>query len=1572
MSSTPVAHRALIARSKLRYGTVTYIRPDGSSAGAYPLTKTKFSIGRSEERDIRVRSKEASGEHCILTVDEDTQPFSCFITDLSANGTNLNGRWLENGVQVALNDGDLIGIGIARFRFNSLSQIEQTEMNGFLNVINQAGVAASVRSMRGELKNLLEETRAIESPPKKEYELLSVPTSEPSQISAKAVVMKYDTGRNTDLSCAEISTEPILGLKLFESQPSNVDQETQNHTSSNVLESIPVLPLDKRDDFQDNPSPPQLRCWDISITNDERTETSEHTDGVEEMVTGAIMEKAFAKVERPVKESHVSANLISAGATDNTHTDSSHADTAPTSLSGAPCAPTLQFENEQVQESIKSPKKRAMGSVAEPIDEITDYEDQPKDCGSPSKRTKLSLLDRELTVQPEINDVREDTHRDSTLLPSDSESPDEIVADTMVQSATFRNGGNALEFSTTHLDLPNSPELSAIQFSGSNGSPVKSVYGPDQLKDDKCSESAELGAISVASNTTHTQMSLSFTDPLDAPRRVSFGPPLSPEIFDRELPPDTPVKRGQRVSSHPTPIGDNVKVPASPLAHLSTSRKQFVLKSALKCRDRSIPPLTFTTDQVNPFVIRQAKQSNEVATSSSSSSEITSPVQPERRQSKSRSIPFKYGVPTVIERARTPTVARSNPRNQPILRKSLRLIATEPRKLPSSVGRVQTTGDFNKRYLKELEDQTDGIIKDFALKLKRSKSDQDTQSSSLADANLQKGTQITAKKFDISQFRFQKSTAIDSWQKMEQPSISEPVNSSSSDHPPTPSEQDASHDDCSVGSDGGICGILEESNQQSLGCPREVLDLDMESRYVQYPEEESDAVVDAILNQELVVAEGSTIENESSCPAADSVSTNDAGLRDERKTLALGPISISMAEETVELDTSEEAQASLSFGGLVCIDASLNEESAAGAATTDHGNVIAIVITNHEAEASAINVDNVDRVDGPEPSSNEEIAQNNSDTIDAENCVMVKEKADIRNSTISGEMDNSLELLGLNQSANDLQSLENVGELVDVASVEDVSIPRDIYEEPTDVDSATVGDETNGIPCDSLEEDRDKDDEMHIRSDDEESHLSETSSGVDDDREPDEVQTGIVSVDHLETEFLFAEDSMIRTMNISRDSDDSDLESSHRPLHEAAASNDVINDLQATDEGNRDCVMEQERAEEQQLDKPNGNDNQDTSSDVQFEVSIECIEDLEKAVSFLLEGGDTDDDGRKDNEKGHHSEQVVEAIVKNFPAAVYNEHQMPSSSTDESENNSIGSTIVPAAFTFDNDTQPVGRTDPVIEKIEQVAENEENAPTKRKRGRPRKAIQLYSHQRVEQKFNEQQSAQTATKRGTRRALDEGEGQTNIDENEGIEARKIKRSRSKVKHDERDEKETNPIEPSKALNARAGKRGRAKAKDDVVEHDENIELSDGPLKAPNTRGGKRMRTKEKEEDVEQDENLAPTITANSDEPPKKASKSRGGKPLRKKEKDDEVEPDENVEPANTGISGELPKTSNPRGDIRTRTKEMDDFEQEENVERLTVGKKPASKVAKSGVRRTTTVTMDGETSPFRTYNFRKRK
>jgi chromosome segregation ATPase len=100
-------------------GGATLVPLDDSDAPALPLGR-HTTIGRARESDLRLTDSSVSRRHAVLTIG----PKGAFIEDVSSvNGVTVNRRRIRHA---RLADGDVVELGVRRFRFTTSSTSKRT------------------------------------------------------------------------------------------------------------------------------------------------------------------------------------------------------------------------------------------------------------------------------------------------------------------------------------------------------------------------------------------------------------------------------------------------------------------------------------------------------------------------------------------------------------------------------------------------------------------------------------------------------------------------------------------------------------------------------------------------------------------------------------------------------------------------------------------------------------------------------------------------------------------------------------------------------------------------------------------------------------------------------------------------------------------------------------------------------------------------------------------------------------------------------------------------------------------------------------------------------------------------------------------------------------------------------------------------------------------------------------------------------------------------------------------------------------------------------------------------------
>ncbi|KAJ3130197.1 hypothetical protein HK098_005444 [Nowakowskiella sp. JEL0407] len=96
-----------------------------------------ISFGRSQECTVILEEKRISSAHCEITAENEDSEYYAYITDLSTNGTFINGKRLVKDKRCKLKSGDVIsfGKGIKTFTFSNLPRKKSLEddSNGTIN-----------------------------------------------------------------------------------------------------------------------------------------------------------------------------------------------------------------------------------------------------------------------------------------------------------------------------------------------------------------------------------------------------------------------------------------------------------------------------------------------------------------------------------------------------------------------------------------------------------------------------------------------------------------------------------------------------------------------------------------------------------------------------------------------------------------------------------------------------------------------------------------------------------------------------------------------------------------------------------------------------------------------------------------------------------------------------------------------------------------------------------------------------------------------------------------------------------------------------------------------------------------------------------------------------------------------------------------------------------------------------------------------------------------------------------------------------------------------------------------------
>ncbi|KAM4636959.1 proliferation marker protein Ki-67 [Discoglossus pictus] len=659
------------------FGKIVVIKRNGTDGTHFPLTATTCLFGRKTECDIRIQLPQVSKEHCKVEVKQNKE---VIVTNLSTvNPTQLNGHPVQQPVH--LKHGDVITIIDRSFRFEEalsnttpkrstgiafetfqVSTNDQPSNKNEIRGVEDSKASKSARKSKGHISRITHQRRSLQISPysrstSREKKDVS-PFSELYQMFKKKVDSKqkedFKTPENkSKRSPKRVHEEDLLpaGNSLSPNISSRRSSRSQgNHGNESDMADLASESKDS-DTAVDTPS---AKVTDLSNSpsRNRRSLSKEKKDNVsaDSVTQNKNVSKKGLKAKR--LSTPVFSSMPETASPDSLTKNTQKSPSKRNSLSTFNVSEASNTNKNVVvsyEDFIsmynKEEKKRSPRKSLNAEQVLKELEDSPvPKAETPTRlsRSKQLILEQSGTKSP-ITSNKSPTRR---------QRASQKVEETLVKSPGLTENIQSSRNSTVNVTTAD-PSFSAKSKRASSRLKVAASPNASDLTVEKRSpkkrKSGELNAI---------------PEPPSKRKRVSFGGHLSPELFDKRLPPNSPLKKGA------TPARLSLSFVSSPRAVI---RKSFGLKHSV---------IKEISGKSGNSELTQTKRSP-----------AKSPVSTPSKRSPAKSTPGKKS-PVSISAKRSPAKSPSSPgKKSPVSTPAKR----SPAKTPSSPGKKSPVSASAKR-----------------------------------------------------------------------------------------------------------------------------------------------------------------------------------------------------------------------------------------------------------------------------------------------------------------------------------------------------------------------------------------------------------------------------------------------------------------------------------------------------------------------------------------------------------------------------------------------------------------------------------------------------------------------------------------------------------------------------------------------------------------------------------------------------------------------------------------------------------------------------------------------------------
>ncbi|XP_009891048.1 PREDICTED: antigen KI-67 [Charadrius vociferus] len=522
------------------FGNIIVIKRNGTDGISFPLTASSCLFGRRTECDIRIQLPQVSKEHCKIEVNENKE---AILTNLSTvNPTQLNGACFQQ--PVPLKHGDVLTIIDRSFRFEY--PLQSTPRKRRSRTPKDETLQEVSRDVG---KSHSQDHKELSTPGKsKGTEVTTTPSKEDDGNGNAAFLLKqcsiecldytdkskiYGSAIELDKLAQTTNTTNVL------STPRPKRKSPRSHFISPTKETSGVNPADT-----DAPTTPKRvllkrKSFSEIAAETQRQDSVCRNDSLKQLPLAenkCLKQRRNSKQHtpgKPVKE--VVLKEICDQANFVTSTEG-HSET-PASFSNSK---SPRRNNRQSKKLLNKSVHSETLASEELTSELASPASQKSDSGRKRGAPRTSGLLTEKSL--ETNAVQE--HRDKTTDRKESGTKEELAAKGYHQKQDLEDAS-----------VMRPRRLSSKRRSSGSATVPKDDEAVSELNISGVLAEEESGKTKRVSQKRKSGDLL--PQPLGKKKRVSFGGQLSPELFDKSLPPNSPLKKGATPARLSLPFGNS-------------------------------------------------------------------------------------------------------------------------------------------------------------------------------------------------------------------------------------------------------------------------------------------------------------------------------------------------------------------------------------------------------------------------------------------------------------------------------------------------------------------------------------------------------------------------------------------------------------------------------------------------------------------------------------------------------------------------------------------------------------------------------------------------------------------------------------------------------------------------------------------------------------------------------------------------------------------------------------------------------------------------------------------------------